>query len=239
MSRIIYSAALLTGLLSLSACMPEMDMQGVDPRDYYAAHPIKNKVVSSSESHVILFESGASKPSHGEVNKFREEIFDKSLLSAQAIEIQLTPADMRSKDRKAALEKMLKYMGYRGPAPRYASSDLVVRDQALVTITFATVVPPNCPDWRLSPSNNFSNSSAANMGCATEVNLGQMVADPRDLQRGTGELPPTLSERGDVAMKQYRTGGAAAASAPGASSSPGEAPTSADAAAVAPTPSPQ
>lgn len=219
-TRFLIPAMMMSSLMLVSACMPSMDMQGVDPRDYYAAHPIKNKVVAQTESHVVLFEPKASKPSKAEVNHLRDGMFDKSLLGAQKVEIQLTPADMRNTERKASLRKMLKYMGYRGDVT-FATSDVVVTDQALVMLTFATVVPPNCPDWRMSPVHNYSNHSNANFGCATEVNLGQMVADPRDLERGTGELPPALSERGDMAMRMYRTGGAStgASAAPAAASS--------------------
>ncbi len=217
--------------------MPEMDMQGVDPRDYYAAHPIANKVAMQTESHMVTFAPNAPKIATSEAARLRDEVFDRSLLSLQSVQIQLAPGDMNNAPRRASLVKMLKYMGYSGHDVRFEPSDLVVRDQALLSMTFATVVSPDCPDWRKSSSNNFSNSTSANMGCATEVNLGQMVADPRDLMRGTGELPPVSSQRGDTVIRQYRTGGEAAAT-----SSAGGAPAAAastDTTSAAPTTVPQ
>jgi len=229
---------LFTSLLLLSACTPESDMQGIDPREYYGAHPIVNKVVAKTESHALVFETGAAKPSKSEVSRLRESIFDRSLLSLQSVEIHMTVADMRSGSRKASLVKMLKYMGYRGDDVHFVSSNLVTMNQVLMNMTFATVVPPNCPDWRMSPSHNFSNHSSANFGCAAEVNLGQMVADPRDLVRGTGELPPALSEHGDMAMKQYRTGGSGASASSAASGGTG-APAAVSAAPSTPSSAPQ
>ena len=222
--------------LALSGCTPESDMQGVDPREFYAAHPIKNTVKSQGESYVIMFEPGASKPSKLEVTRFRDAISDRSLLSLESVEIQLSPADMRSTPRKEALVKMLKYLGYRGGNIQYRSSDAVVLNQALLVMTFSVVVAPDCPDWRQSPEHNFSNHDSANFGCATEVNLGLMVADPRDLAHGTGELPPAHSQRGDLAITQYHTGGAKAAAA---SPAPAAGAAPAEAAPVAATPAPQ
>ena len=227
---------LCTVLLLLSACTPESDMQGVDPRDYYAAHPIKNNVTFQTETHLLTFAPGAGKPGKGEVNQLREAFFDRSLLSADSVEIQLSNADMRDAGRKASLVKMLKYMGYRNNNVKFAGTDLLRRDQAMINIRFAKLVPPDCPDWRMSSSHNYSNQSSANFGCATEVNLGQMVADPRDLIRGTGELPPVISERGDVAMKQYRTAGAAASASGAAAPAAGLPAASADAASASPPP---
>ncbi|MBY0406989.1 MAG: CpaD family pilus assembly protein [Rickettsiales bacterium] len=203
------AALMLSAPLVLSGCSPSLDMQGVDPREYYAENPIVNKVSTQTQAHAVVFEKGASKLDKWEVSRFREAVFDKSMLSLQSAKVQLSRADMKNEQRKASIKKMFKFMGYTGHNITFEASDLAAQDQALVQLTFAVVVPPNCPDWRMSPSHNFGNGETANFGCATAVNLGQMVADPRDLERGTGELPPALSERGDAVLRTYRTGGAA------------------------------
>ncbi len=227
-------------MLLLGGCTPESDMQGVDPRDYYAAHPIKNTVKTQVDSHLIMFEPGASKPSKLEVERFRDEISGQSLLAVDSVTIDLPPSSINNKARKDALVKMLKYLGYRGGHVQFFGTDTLENDMAAILLTIAVVQAPDCPDWRQSPEHNFSNHDSANFGCATEVNLGLMVADPHDLVHGTGELPPTHSQRGDLAITQYHTGGAGgAAAAPAAAGGAPAGAAPADAAPVAPAPSPQ
>lgn len=228
---------ILVLLLGLSACTPESDMQGVDPREYYAAHPIKNQVKDAQESHQVTFPAGSNKPDKMDVMRLRNEVSDRSLLSLKDIEISMAPADIKNQARKDALVKMLRYLGWRGKVVRFAASNTVAPNVALMQMTFSEVVLPDCPDWRMSSAHNFSNHESANFGCATETNLGLMVADPNDLVHGTGELPPAHSQRGDLAITQYHTGGAAATQ--GASAAPAANSGSADPAPVSATPAPQ
>ncbi|MGI9421463.1 MAG: CpaD family pilus assembly lipoprotein [Geminicoccaceae bacterium] len=46
------------------------------------------------------------------------------------------------------------------------------------------VTPPACPDWSRESGVDYANKPHTNFGCATEANLGLMIADPRDLVRG-------------------------------------------------------
>ena len=46
------------------------------------------------------------------------------------------------------------------------------------------VTPPACPDWSRRSGLDYSNQPHSNFGCATEANLGLMVANPGDLVRG-------------------------------------------------------
>lgn len=194
-----------SGVLVLSACS-EMDMQGHDPRAYYEKNPIKNKVVSKTEAHTVHFVAGATRLSTNEREAFRHKVNQRSMLGTEAVVIEMAPSQMGNSERKTSLEKMMKVLGYHGTNLSFKASSAVGRDDAVIRMTFAEVVLPNCPDWRKSPNHNYSNTQHANIGCASETNLGLMVADPHDLVRGTGELPPALSERGDRVLKDYRGG---------------------------------
>ncbi len=46
------------------------------------------------------------------------------------------------------------------------------------------VTPPACPDWSRRSGVDFANLPHSNFGCATQTNLGLMIANPRDLVRG-------------------------------------------------------
>ena len=66
-------------------------------------------------------------------------------------------------------------------------------------------VPPNCPDLS-SPSNtNPGNLPDSNFGCATQRNLGLMLADPGDLLRGRN-LGPADGEALSRIISENRAG---------------------------------
>jgi pilus assembly protein CpaD len=67
------------------------------------------------------------------------------------------------------------------------------------------VVLPGCPDWSRESGTDFANLPHSNLGCATETNLGLMVAEPRDLVRGR-TLGPADGTREAEAIVRYRTG---------------------------------
>lgn len=65
------------------------------------------------------------------------------------------------------------------------------------------VTPPECPDWRKPSDKDFQNTPSSNYGCATATNLGQMVANPRDLLEGRGFGGPG-TDRAVKAVENYR-----------------------------------
>ena len=67
------------------------------------------------------------------------------------------------------------------------------------------VVPPACPDWSRASGTDFANLPHSNQGCATETNLGLMIADPKDLVRGRS-LAPADGVQAAEAIVRYRTG---------------------------------
>lgn len=46
------------------------------------------------------------------------------------------------------------------------------------------VTTPPCPDWSRKSGLDYHNQGHSNFGCATETNLGLMIANPRDLVKG-------------------------------------------------------
>jgi pilus assembly protein CpaD len=66
-------------------------------------------------------------------------------------------------------------------------------------------VPPACPDWSTPEANTFTNEPSSNFGCASEVNLASMVANPADLARGNGK-PAADGDLAALRVKQYRAG---------------------------------
>lgn len=67
------------------------------------------------------------------------------------------------------------------------------------------VVAPRCPDWRKPAKADYGNTQASNFGCADAVNLGMMVADPRDLVEGRS-MGGASGDAAAAAVKRYRDG---------------------------------
>lgn len=74
----------------------------------------------------------------------------------------------------------------------------VVLERYLVTL-------PPCPDWSRQSGTDFANLPHSNFGCATQTNLGLMVAEPRDLVRGR-TLAPADGVHQAEGIVRYRTG---------------------------------
>lgn len=77
-----------------------------------------------------------------------------------------------------------------------------------------------CPDWSAYSAANVSNADHSNLGCATHRNLSEMVADPEDFIRGSGDHR-TYGDRTAQAIQTYRSG-AASGSSSGSSASGSE-----------------
>ena len=67
------------------------------------------------------------------------------------------------------------------------------------------VTLPACPDWSRQSGTDFSNLPHSNFGCATQTNLGLMVAEPRDLVRGR-TLGPADGVHQAEGIVRYREG---------------------------------
>ena len=74
----------------------------------------------------------------------------------------------------------------------------LVLERYLVTL-------PACPDWSRQSGTDFSNLPHSNFGCATQTNLGLMVAEPKDLVRGR-TLAPADGVHQAEGIVRYRTG---------------------------------
>ena len=57
---------------------------------------------------------------------------------------------------------------------------------ALLVLDRYIVTAPQCPNSVLQLARNYTNAPSPQFGCANVINLGQMVADPRDLLTGNG-----------------------------------------------------
>jgi pilus assembly protein CpaD len=75
---------------------------------------------------------------------------------------------------------------------------------AVIEVTRTLVTLPPCPNWSKLPTPDYGNQPSSNFGCATQVNLGMMVARPTDLASGT-PLGPVAGQPAAAAVNRYLT----------------------------------
>jgi pilus assembly protein CpaD len=191
--------------LLLGACTSEWDMYGVDPKDYYAAHPVENRVETKNTTYTVHFQPDADRLTGDDIASLRGSVRDISPLAVESVQIQMHPSQVKNQNRQQHLTKLLRSMGYPERAIIVEPSETLTKDDVQVNIAYASVISPRCPDWRRSPITSYSNTSHGNIGCASTTNLGLMVADPRDLVHGEGNVSPD-SQRNSTVIQNYRSG---------------------------------
>ncbi|TVS00251.1 MAG: hypothetical protein EA406_00895 [Rhodospirillales bacterium] len=73
----------------------------------------------------------------------------------------------------------------------------------MVAVRRYLVTLPACPNWSRNPRATYNNQPSSNWGCATAINFGLMLHDPRDLVRGR-DLAPADGEHQARAIQRYR-----------------------------------
>ncbi len=206
-----HSLTMMVCLAMLSACAPEMDMQGRDPKDVYRDRPIKNKVEKKTESQLVRFESGSQRLSPAGIDALRGAFRHVSPMAVESVTLQVNPSQQLNQQRHEHLRKLLANMGFRPAALAVEPTESVSRDEVRIHVDYASVVSPRCPDWRTSPVTTYSNTSQAGWSCAYVNNMGLMVADPRDIERGSGNVSPDVRRNSEVLTGYHsNTGGASA-----------------------------
>lgn len=199
-----------------------LDMQGHDPIDYYAKHPIKSTIELRNRPVRVHFEPGSNRLSAAEIDRLAEELRGVSMQAVESIQVGFAKTDGKNPQRKEHLTRMLRNMGYSKGNYMFEPLPNLKKNEVQLDVTYAAVVLPDCPDWRRSPVSTYSNTSQGNFRCAYETNLGLMVADPHDLVRGSsgGDIPID-TKRASKVLEDYRGGQATSAATTSASSSSG------------------
>jgi pilus assembly protein CpaD len=76
---------------------------------------------------------------------------------------------------------------------------------AVLSYTTKVAVLPECENWSSRMSYNWTNSQHSNFGCATQRNLGLMIANPGDLE-GADAMDNFDGQRGATIIRSYRSG---------------------------------
>ncbi len=172
---------LLPAILALSAC--EAPKRSAD---YRVNHPIKVEIETVSLALTL--------PAAGRAWSFEEKrtlaAFAEDYLrrgqGALAIKVGDTVGNaQRMRDvlmNEGVLDKEMAFEG----------NEALSGPSVLMKFTAAKSVVPKCGQWKSGATYNWSNRVQGNFGCATQRNIGLMVADPMDLKKAqpmSGKAP--------------------------------------------------
>ena len=170
--------------IMLGACTIAPTKVDQSSHDYRLRHDLNVKPVVARVG--VEFENGDSSMS-ASVRSQLEEYFDAYLKSGRGT-IEMTVYSDGSDE--AVLKRRVSVITDqaldRGVRRNEISSQIGALRQdhlSLVEIKFRShiVQVPACRDWSRDNIASFDNAPTTNFGCATQANLGKMVADPGDL----------------------------------------------------------
>lgn len=191
-----YTKALLAvALVTLSACATSTAI----PTSFTSPMPV---AIPVQYTHTVYFPTGVSEIEPHEVARWRRflaQLPGNQRLSARIIgyadERANDDANLRlSTDRAANVAALIRAAGpysievgtvglgrSRPTIHTMREADHMLGRRAEIVVTAYAVQLPACPNWSRDPAADPGNLPLSNLGCANAVNLGLMVADPRDL----------------------------------------------------------
>jgi pilus assembly protein CpaD len=127
-------------------------------------------------------------PSQGDLSgqeRYRLAAFVQRLPADRTRVSLLTPdSSPIQAQRTAAIRGHLHALGVPVEGVRPAQGLAVGPDTVVVSAESYSARNLNCPDWSKNSTYDPLNLPGSNLGCATARNIGDMVADPRDLEMG-------------------------------------------------------
>lgn len=172
--------------------------------------PPRLEVRDAPVVHAVNFAPGATRLSQAEAGAITGFLAAQDVGPGKRVTLEAPSAGAADTDRIVqrlnALRDALEQRGVSVSMAPPAAPGVMGPDQIRLIASRATAVNPDCPGYNepVSEYDRF-NRPNLNMGCANEINLGLMVADPNDLVRGR-PLAPADAERSALAIQKYRAG---------------------------------
>ncbi len=173
--------------------------------------PPRLEVRDAPVVHAITFAPGATRLSEAEAGAVAGFLAAEEVVPGEQVMLEAPSAGPAETDRivqrLTALRDMIEAQGIAVVMAPPAEPGALGPDQIRLIASRPTAMHPDCPGYNepVSTYDRFGRPNL-NIGCSNEVNLGLMVADPKDLARGR-PLAPADAERSALAVQTYRTGG--------------------------------
>ena len=182
---------ILTLVLLVGACAPVTS--------YTDAEAPKRLKLDSATTQVDLhFAPGTANLSPADAARLRYMAATGRIAASDRVVVAAAGAPHLAEERAGAVSRVLLNYG----VVAIAGSADVPANQAVVEAMRTLVTLPPCPNWSKTSSQDYGNQPSSNFGCATETNLGMMVANPSDLASGM-PLGPTAGQPAAAAINRY------------------------------------
>lgn len=204
-NRSVAAYALLAGAALLASGCETADPSAPAPMAEQAP-PKQVRVHLASFDHDIHFAPAAKTLTSSQASNLSHFLTSNAIGERDAVSVESAPAaSARSNARQAAVLAKLKNLQIQAISGTDAK---LAADTIRVHADRSVVLPPGCPDWTKPEADEPNNAPSSNYGCATEVNLAAMVANPADL------VKPAAGGKADAAalargVELYRAGGLA------------------------------
>ncbi len=159
-----------------------------------------------THEHSVSFNSSASALSKQEARSLDRFLGEIDLRPSDRLFVDVGPksGDVVKDNRVAIINDQLRHYVPGAEALVITGEKGTDRNVRLIVGRYV-VVPPNCPDLSKPSATNPGNFNDSNFGCATQRNLGLMLANPGDLLRGR-TLGPADGESLSRSFRAYRAG---------------------------------
>jgi pilus assembly protein CpaD len=185
------SLLILALTLFVGACAPATSYTDAEA-------PKRLKLDSATTQLDLHFAPGTASLSPADAAHLREMAATGRIGAGDRVIVAAAGAPRLAEERIGAVSRLL--LNY-GIVFVVGSADLPA-NQAVVEATRTLVTLPPCPNWSKISSYDYGNQPSSNFGCATEINLGMMVANPTDLASG---MPrgPSAGQPAAAAVNRY------------------------------------
>jgi pilus assembly protein CpaD len=184
------SLLILALTLFVGACSPATS--------YTEAEAPKRLKLDSATTQLDLHFAPGANLSPADAAHLREMAAAGRIGADDRVVVAAAGAPHLAEERAGAVSRLL--LNY-GIAAVVGSAD-VPANQAVVEAMRTLVTLPPCPNWSKISSYDYGNQPSSNFGCATETDLGMMVANPTDLASGL-PVGPSAGQPAAAAVNRY------------------------------------
>ena len=172
------------------------------PASYTDAEAPRNLVVDSSTTRVdVHFAPGSAVLTPAGTAALRRLAATGAIGSADRVMVAAAGHHLLADQRIGAVSAVLLPYGIVVTGTQISD---VPPNRGVVEVIRTLVTLPACPNWSKRPQPDYANQPSSNFGCATETNLGQMVANPTDLASAR-TLSATPGQPAAAAVQRYLT----------------------------------
>ena len=175
----------------VAACQYPDSTTTQEETDYRARYPIG---VESEVVQTVIHGTGSGAMTTAEVALLHDFV-DAYIKRGQAPLLVTTGAGgAASEDFAAMVQKAAIDRGLARSEVLVGLDPTLADEGVILSFVSYTAVVPECGYWYEESSTDFANANSVNFGCATQHNLGLMLADPSDLY-GKTQMDPRDGQR--------------------------------------------